>query len=320
MNEDGGGAFASAKLRDYVLGQIKDNEDLYRHTGLVEPGTEASELLSFLEGIYDPAVEGLPVDVQETKAGSLLRRKAGTDRIGGHISDLPSYAVGLTDSEIEISQIQAYSKIATSILNEGAPYSSLIFGSMNRGKTGFAGLWLELWRDLVPMKYGVENGVVLTNMRTLEDADYVVTDVMQFKRLAFGDDEYIATGGEKGTPPEIPPDVPKWWHFDECSTHLDARTNRYEVTQQYLPLVKRFAKVDLDAVHLGHSGMDIHADMRRDNISTEFVFKTGLKTANVYHRMFEDSGADLKYVLEEIPETSIEYDPDDYSPWQWEDS
>jgi len=31
--------------------------------------------------------------------------------------------------------------------------------------------------------------------------------------------------------------------------------------------------------------------------------------------MHEDQGADLKYVLEEIPETSIGYDPDDYSPW-----
>jgi TATA-box binding protein (TBP) (component of TFIID and TFIIIB) len=65
--------------------------------------------------------------------------------------------------------------------------------------------------------------------------------------------------------------------------------------------------------------MDIHADMRRSHITTEFVFKTGLKTANVYRSMMEDQGIDLKYVLEEIPLTSIEYDPDDYSPFSWGD-
>lgn len=48
------------------------------------------------------------------------------------------------------------------------------------------------------------------------------------------------------------------------------------------------------------------------------MFKTGLETANVFEAMVDDQGANLKYVLEEIPATSIEYDPDDYSPWSWE--
>jgi hypothetical protein len=33
--------------------------------------------------------------------------------------------------------------------------------------------------------------------------------------------------------------------------------------------------------------------------------------------MVDEQGVDLKHVLEEIPETSIGYDPDDYSPWSW---
>jgi hypothetical protein len=33
--------------------------------------------------------------------------------------------------------------------------------------------------------------------------------------------------------------------------------------------------------------------------------------------MIDDRGAGLKYVLEEIPETLVGYDPDDYSPWTW---
>jgi len=316
MNDDSG-AFSAAKLRDFIRGEVRENNDLYPHTGLVEPGSSASELLSFLESVYQPS-GGLPSSFQDTRAGKILRRGAATDRVGGSIGDLSSFAVGLTESEVDISQARAFSKIASSLMNEGAPYVGAFFGGMNKGKTAHAALWLEIWRELVPLKYGTEEFVVLSNMPTLAAADHVVTDVDELRRLVFGDLDYVESGGDSGTPPEIPPETPVWWHFDECSTHLDARTNSYEVSTQYLPLVKRFAKVNVDAVHLGHSGMDIHADMRRSHISTEFIFKVGLKTANVFESMHEDQGSNLKYVLEEIPDTTLDYDPDDYSPFSWD--
>lgn len=311
--------FSTAKLRDYIQGEIKQNDDLLPHTGLVEPGTEASEILSFVETIYDSKNYDVPDQFVDSRAGSAVRQIAATDRVGGAVQDMPSFAVGLTESEVDISQAQAFGKIAGAMLNENAPYVGVLFGQMNKGKTSFAGLWLEIWKELVPLKYGEDaaDPVVLSNMTTLEAADHVVHHVDDLKRLAFGDDEFVDSGGERGTPPEIPADTPKWWHFDECSTHLDARTKGWEVPNLYLPLVKRFAKVDMDAVHIAHSGMDIHADMRRSTISTEFIFKVGLKTANVFESMFEDQGSDLKYVLEEVPDTGVEYDPDDYSPFSW---
>jgi hypothetical protein len=70
----------------------------------------------------------------------VLRRRAATEYIGTQIPDVASFAVGLTDRDVEVSEAQALAKIAKSIVNEGAPYSSLIFGGMNTGKTGFAGL------------------------------------------------------------------------------------------------------------------------------------------------------------------------------------
>lgn len=63
--------------------------------------------------------------------------------------------------------------------------------------------------------------------------------------------------------------------------------------------------------------MDVYADLRRDQIATEVVVKTNLKVANVYEHATEFP-TDLKYQLLEIPETTWEYDPDDYSPWSWE--
>lgn len=58
----------------------------------------------------------------------------------------------------------------------------------------------------------------------------------------------------------------------------------------YLPSVMRFVKVNMDAVQLGHSGMNFHADSRRWTITPEFIFKTGMKTAKVYESMIEYPG------------------------------
>ncbi|AKH97350.1 hypothetical protein [Halanaeroarchaeum sulfurireducens] len=312
-------AFSSAKLREFVRGDLrsKENADLYPHTGIVEPGSATADLLSFVESIYEPPSEAVPARFAETKMASVLRQQAATDYVGAQIPDATSYAVGVTERDVEVSEAQALAKVARSIVNDGAPYSALIFGGMNTGKTGFAGLWLELWRELVPLKYDTREHAVVTNMRTLEGADHVVTDIEAFRALVFGDERYVETGGVSGKPPEIAPETPVWWHFDECSTHLDARTQSHEVATQYLPLVKRFAKVNVDAIHIGHSGMDIYKDMRRSQLTTEFVFKTGLKTAEVYERMIDDHGEALKYTLTEVPETALTYDPDDYSPWSW---
>lgn len=89
----------------------------------------------------------------------------------------------------------------------------------------------------MPLKYGREDYAVVTNMDTLDVADYVVQDVNRFQAVVFGDDRYLETDGEDGTPPEIPRERSTWWHFDEVSTHMDARTYGYEGPDQYLPLV-----------------------------------------------------------------------------------
>lgn len=227
-------------------------------------------------------------------------------------------AVGLTEQEVDISSVRAFGKLQRSLLNEGAPYVSVIFGRMNYGKTSFACLLLELWLELVPLKYDRDDPVVLSNAATLGPADYVVQDIETLRELVFGDREYFESDGDRGEPPELDPDRPKFWFFDECSTHLDARTYQYEVAKHYTPLVKRFAKVNTDTVHLGHSGLDIHPELRRHTISTEFVFKTSLRTAEVYRSMDEDRGVDRKYQIQNIPDTSITYNPDDFAPFSWD--
>lgn len=310
--------FGAAKLRDHVRGEIGENEDFYHHTGLVSG--DALELMSFMEGIYEGDHDDLPADFQQTRVAKIVRRSGATRHIGQQISDHENYAVGVTEQDVDISQAQAFGRLQESNINERAPYICVMFGAPNKGKTSLALLILELWRELAPTKYEISGDyepAILTNASSISAATHIVQDITRFKELVFGSDQWFESDGEQGEPPEIEPERPKFWLFDECSTHLDARTNAHEVSTQYLPLVKRFAKVNLDSAHLGHSGMDIHKDLRRSLIATEFIFKTGKKTADVYADMHEDSGTNKKYELTEIPDTSISYSPDDFAPFSW---
>ncbi|WP_336327875.1 hypothetical protein [Halovenus sp. HT40] len=311
--------FSAAKLREYVNDDLGENDDLYGHTGIVHPESKTQEMLSFLEGIYDPHQEGLPPDLQDTKAAQTLRRTAASRHVGSEVEDTPAFAVGVTEKDVDVSPAQAFSQIQNSIINNGAPYTAVFFGGMNSGKTSTALLYSELWKDLVGLKYDTrKEPVILSNARSLSIADYCLQNVEEFRRHLFGADGWFESGGEDGTPPVIDPDRPKLWIFDECSTHLDARTNNYEVANHYTPLLKRFAKVNTDAIHIGHSGYDVHKELRRPTIITEFVFKTEVKTAEVYEDMIEDQGNTLKYELTGVPDTSVSYDPDDMAPWSWE--
>jgi hypothetical protein len=310
--------FSAAKLRDYVQDELKENNDLYGHTGIVHPDSKAQEMLSFMESVYDPG-ENLPHDLQATRAAEIIRRSAASRHVGKEIEDTPAFAVGMTEKDVEVSPARAFSQIQNSIINNGAPYTAVFFGGMNTGKTSTALLYAELWTELVDMKYDTsKEPVILSNARSLSIADYCIQSVDEFRRHLVGTDDWFESGGEEGTPPVIDPDRPKLWIFDECSTHLDARTNSYEVATHYTPLLKRFAKVNTDAIHIGHSGYDVHKELRRPTIITEFVFKTAKKTAEVYENMIEDEGGDLKYELTGVPDTSVSYDPDDLAPWSWE--
>jgi len=310
--------FASAKLRDFVRGRVNDNEDLYYHTGVVPPGTDSSDLLSFMESVYD-ADDDLPRRLKDTVAARDLRNQAATDHVGEHVDNIPAYAVGVTEKDVSMQSHHAFSKLQKSLHNNGAPYIGVMFGSPNSGKTNFALTYIQLWRELVELKYNHDSPVILSNLESFTPADHYVPDYETLRNLLFGDETYFETGGAKGTPPTIEPETPCFWLFDECSTHLDARTHRHPVATYYTPLLKRFAKVNVDAMHIGHSGLDIHPELRRHTISTEFIFKRDLTDADIYAKMDDDEGKDKKYHLQEIPETDLHYSPDDFSPWAWPD-
>lgn len=291
-------AFSSAKLREFVDGQIKENRDLYPHTGLVEPGSDASEMLSFLESIYDGGPDdSLPARFSETKVGKVLRRKAATDRVGGAVRDLSSYAVGITDHELEGDEMLLVVRLLEQLENHGAPAFVVGSGNPNTGKTNTMSLLAELRR------YVMDEYLVLSNSPTWELTDIEVTSCHDLAVALLDNRE-----------------TSKFVLIDESSTHFDARTYRREIAAQWTPLAKRFAKVGVDVCgNVIHSGKDFHPEAKR--LATLAYWKERPDEAE----FFGEWPADLDHPVDRLfggsvtnlEPTSAEYDPDDSAPWKW---
>jgi hypothetical protein len=176
---------------------------------------------------------------------------------------------------------------------------SLVCGGLpETGKTNTSFLIARLWQHDNP------DGLLVTNVRSLKIADAHVTGMLELV-------EYL-------TRPDVV-DVPVLLIVDEGSTHFDARRNRREVEMQWSPLAKRFAKLSVDSIVIGHTLTDLHPEALR--LGTLFLFKGEKTSAELYgtldpsDRIFSDPVAMIEPV-EEFP--ARWYDPDDWSPWSWD--
>lgn len=107
--------------------------------------------------------------------------------------------------------------------------------------------------------------------------------------------------------------------IDEASTHVDARTNSYEVSQQWTPAAKRFATVGVYAVGLiCHTGNDLHPEAKR--LTTAAMWKETKKEVMFYENWPGDADRPTNPLFPD-PVTGLEkavgYDPDDAAPWSW---
>lgn len=303
--------YADAKFREWLEDELDGKPSRApRHTGLVEPGSRADQLLSFMHSELGP-------DYLDHNAAQAVLDHASSEYLGNAVQDKTAAAVGITEPDDDFADAKVVTKMTASIHNNGAPYLADVFGGPNTGKTTFVQLLAEMWYRLAPMKYGNEREPVLvSNSDTLTERfpgnSSEVYGSSRLQKLVFANDG-------KDWNPEIPQETPVLLVLDEASTHLDARTNSREVSVEYLPLIKRAAKVNVDVVHIAHSGMDIYKELRRSNLMTEFIIKRAKTRAEVYTRMDEGKGRDLSYALDNIPLPDAKpVDPDDYAPWAWD--
>ncbi|QRV16030.1 AAA family ATPase [Haloterrigena salifodinae] len=172
------------------------------------------------------------------------------------------------------------------------PYLQYLAGNMGNGKTDFALLIAEIWQDIT-------GGTIVTNIESCKNAVFVA-----------GQDE-LDEWLDKN------PNKKFIFVFDEASDTADGRGDSTAVTAQLSPFLKYIRKNDGNMIIIGHTGKDVHAEVRR---LCDFIQKESKKVARFFKSVDEDgNGEGLKKTFRGIPPTTLEYDTNEDSDWSWSD-
>jgi hypothetical protein len=176
---------------------------------------------------------------------------------------------------------------------------------MGNGKTDFALLLSELWRDEREARgYDVD---LASNISTWEGAE----TVEEYDELT----DWMGEGGEVG-------DSRRLFVFDEASSHASGYASDAQDARENLgKLVNLMRKHGTSMMIIGHTGKDVHPDVLRK--STHIIRKTALKEAEIYRRETEVGGemvSSLDLDLDGIPPTGEVFDHLEASTWSWGES
>lgn len=299
-NSEGG--IASARLRDALTdGDPELTHELDRHAGLVAD-RDLSDVLSLLEDAADQA--DVPDRVEDTKLWQQLVRPNATHRATEATdSATASYLTGSNQEQSDEPPSRWGFQFQKIIRADGR---IIVFGGgTNTGKTNVAGLLVEA------AKYQFGSDLIIgTNIESLAesaDAD-LICNLTGFRGWT-----------EK--------DGPKLFIGDEMSSHMKAGSaDGHEVVEKMGPLMRFAAKRSLRFVSLGHRPTDLHPDVRKmpgmryfecDRLENDLGEPTRYRLT-VYESIEDDGyGVNELYHLDHVPETRLDYDPDEETGWSW---
>jgi hypothetical protein len=210
-------------------------------------------------------------------------------------SQVQSFLVGNPGMRSDISGYHAIEKIEE-ILGHAAVVL-YIYGRMGAGKTDFAALLAEIWKNITP------DGMIVTNIMSLEEAD---VHVNSYRELM----EWIDV--------RKPEDTEFIFLFDEASTSASGRgATGHQAGELFAPLVYRIRKVGGGIVTIGHDGGDIHPSIRA---IADVVEKESKKRATFYETIRNRTPREELFSLAGIPPTSYTFDTRESSSWRWTDA
>jgi hypothetical protein len=175
----------------------------------------------------------------------------------------------------------------------------VVLGEMGNGKTDFAGLLGQRWRDL----QGGEK-LVGTNIRSLEEK----TDwIRNYPELI----DWVQQDGD----PLEHRQRPKLFIGDEFSSSASGRGKQgYETAMKMAPLIFKIRKYGGALIYIAHGEKSIHPMLWR--VGT-IVKKTSKKKAIVADSIRSDSLADIQFEIEGIPPTDWTFRTEEASDWSW---
>lgn len=304
---------ASGELREGVEGNLKDEvQDVWGHTGLVQNPT-AMELMNQMASAYKPLHPEMPSTFDHTDAGEMMIKaeatKVATEAVDeGNISQM-KYITGMQDYTADASGIHTLIQLRQKIKQDA--YIAYVWGHMGGGKTDFCNLMGELAKK----EMGYE---VASNQKTLYengDSDKYIWQFGDFIRwLAEG---HEITSVQDLAQKDLDIDASdKLFIFDEGSNYASGYSGDAHDAQDKLgSLVKLIRKLGGNLIIIGHTGKDIHPDIRR--LTNDCIYKSGQKTAKFFHAVEEAEGVGHKHTIGKIPQTNWNYDTLEVCIWDW---
>lgn len=294
-----------AKLAEYQRGNLDvDNDYLPEFAGKV-PDRHA-RVLSMMVSAYDTHGENSVEWLKEHELYQRIMQAGMTERVqkavkNGNIEAVQNI-IGEPQTDHDISGIEVTRELRKDLRRPA--YTSYIHGHMGNGKTDFALLLAELWEDEMQARgHDTEIG---SNILSFQQAEGVETwDGFMDWLKGTGDNER------------------KLFVFDEASKHASGYSgdsyNARELLGKTINLIRKYHG---SIIMIGHTGFDLHKDIRRKCI--HFIRKSSEKQAEVRVRRDKGKGKgelETKFEFSGIPETSYDYDTMEASDWTWgEDS
>ncbi|MFP8954843.1 hypothetical protein ACLI4Z_18055 [Natrialbaceae archaeon A-arb3/5] len=295
-----------AKLREVVDGDLENPAQVKPHAGFVRDDRRRASL-NFVDTLVQDSDDFDATSFADTQLGSELypnfATNAASEAVARGDSSLASYLVGITETEYDGSALTVTLDLVDALHFDGAPSFWSVAGNPNTGKTNSMFKLVDVADRAGNVIEQVPNDfLVLSNAESWERADIVVKSMHDLMVALL---EYR--------------EQPKIVAIDEGSTHFDARTYNYEVSHQWTPAAKRFAKVGVYAVGIiCHTGKDLHPEAKR--LTTTALWKETKTDMMIYNEwpgdadqptdpMFADPVQDF--------EKAVGYDPDDAAPWSW---
>ncbi|WGI17129.1 hypothetical protein [Methanonatronarchaeum sp. AMET-Sl] len=296
-------AWSSLELQTKIN---EDTETLHNHTGLLNPKDRYNKLLEYISNNYNNIQKETPTLTNHQYQDLRIYREILKNRSSRYVGQaLQTHNIpvikriaGNPPEGNDLSGLRTLQLLENRLRQE--IYICYIAGNMGSGKTDFAILLAELYHTWL-------NGKVASNIKSFKEKDRYCSGIQELETWLKSDKQE----GQKQSN--------KLFIFDEASSHASGYSkDSTKVERQFSTLLKKFRKYRASLIIIGHTGKDVHPDIRR--LLNDYILKVGRKEAIFYRSVTDAKGRGQRFKLQGIPKTNYTFNTYENTEWKWKDS
>ncbi|USZ71997.1 hypothetical protein [Natronosalvus halobius] len=308
--------YTTAQAREHQEGYSdRENREIHDHGGIVRD-EHVSRALSIRSVHYDPLEadrpDKMPGQCKDLRKHRDIRMVEGTETFRQALEngDIPTikHMVGDTSQRADVSGMKAIGKVDNLI--DGPAPVVVVLGEMGAGKTDFACLLAQRWRDL-----NRSDSLLGTNIQSLEEKNRWVDDDGDVQDGWIPDYGTLMEWVEQDGDPLEHSQRSKLFIGDEFSSSASGQGKQgYETRMKMAPLVYKIRKYGGALIYIAHGERSIHPMLWR--VGT-IVKKVSQKKAIIADSISNAKLADVQGEIEGIPPTDFRYNTKEASDWSW---